>query len=857
MRNALALAVLLVLAVPAQAILLPALPVGAGAGGPGPQEAPAAPEAPAGPHVRIALRNTGQPRDLLLNVSGEGGGASVTREVSVGAPEEVVVHEPWPQAAFRVEVTEVRQGGVAVPREVPVQTATVPSLAADGDLRACDGAYLVEFELGPSGWRSWSRGCLAKPPGFDVLVAEVREGMRGAAGAGVAVPWPGDADEGYFEGPSGRVAFRWTPRERAVGPDGEPREGPALRWTGPGFRVGAAWAFQPVQALPAVGGSDDLVARDLPMLVRFEPGSVVPWAGTATIAGVASSAARPGAVQVGFVHELAFTPSDAGCLARNALQGEVLTPGGRIPASAFCGGVLAPGDAWAVGSPAEVRGFRAVPLLALEEAPDGRVTVARAWFGEGVPYPLRLELASHAPDQPSSLVRAELVGLRGAGEPLVASRAAEAAAPPPPPPATAPLDPLRGPALGEARARVPFPLDEAVDAALGDPLLRGLAGLRAREGAVLGAAQLDRRPLASRGAEELVWSLGFAAPGADQVWVVCTRPFEPGAGVAAPVARCEERAPDTRVTSAVAIDPRASAAALPPAAAPWDAAIARWDQHDPDASTVTFARYVPFGDWRWFAPGPRLDLGRHFPLPGALGGLPALAEASFVGTDLGTGRAALVGTGTARDSGLGVVPAFIAPRPAIAGAGPRGPGVDAPVLVGATAAGLLLLALGGLLYTRLSRPKLLDQEARAKVYAMVATEPGLHASEVARRLGGGHGLAEYHLGVLVREGYLTTVATPGFRRYFVTGRLPPAAMRAQATLAQGRAADALRAIAARPGLSLSDLAAALGVQAPAASKVVDRLEAAGLVERRRDGRAVRLFPAAPPAGAPGSAAAEA
>jgi predicted transcriptional regulator len=281
--------------------------------------------------------------------------------------------------------------------------------------------------------------------------------------------------------------------------------------------------------------------------------------------------------------------------------------------------------------------------------------------------------------------------------------------------------------------------------------------------------------------------------------------------------------------------------------------VALWRAHGGEGP-ATHARYFPLGAPRdWDAP-PWLSAGRHFAGRSATV-LPSEAErADYAALDLATGAPLLVGRGAARAAGLGGVADGIAPpapfRPS--GAGPLVGDLPPLLAVGAAVSLLALLAAlaakGGLgaLYTRLAKPRLLEQEARARAYALVRERPGIHAREVARALGSA-GNADYHLGVLEREGFVSSVRTEGFRRYFLTGRLPPARMRTEAVLLQGRAALARDAIAAAPGLGVVQLARTLGVQPPAASKVVDRLERAGLVERRREGKVVRLFPRDPQA----------
>ena len=175
---------------------------------------------------------------------------------------------------------------------------------------------------------------------------------------------------------------------------------------------------------------------------------------------------------------------------------------------------------------------------------------------------------------------------------------------------------------------------------------------------------------------------------------------------------------------------------------------------------------------------------------------------------------------------------------------------------GTLAVGVVGLALSGgsfalgkfphlgavLLYSRLARPKLLDMRVRQEVHELVAREPGIHTREIVRALGAADGQIAYHLGVLAREKLLTSVGTPGFRRWFVTGRHSPAQMRAIAALRDPTRRRLYDAIVATPGASLVDVVERAGVSMPQASRASKALERAGLIERTRAGRSLGLRP---------------
>jgi predicted transcriptional regulator len=66
---------------------------------------------------------------------------------------------------------------------------------------------------------------------------------------------------------------------------------------------------------------------------------------------------------------------------------------------------------------------------------------------------------------------------------------------------------------------------------------------------------------------------------------------------------------------------------------------------------------------------------------------------------------------------------------------------------------------------------ILDLEIRKKIYALVITNPGLHARKIAEILTISGQLADYHLTYLERHKVLTTTKDAGYRRYYVEGKL--------------------------------------------------------------------------------------
>ncbi|HWG89383.1 MAG TPA: helix-turn-helix domain-containing protein [Candidatus Thermoplasmatota archaeon] len=225
---------------------------------------------------------------------------------------------------------------------------------------------------------------------------------------------------------------------------------------------------------------------------------------------------------------------------------------------------------------------------------------------------------------------------------------------------------------------------------------------------------------------------------------------------------------------------------------------------------------------------------------------PRVPEASIVRLhqlDPTTGRSLEETQGLLQVTQLGLAPDPLRPNVLLAPPGEGPLDTEAALLQGGVLVltGLAILALlGAAFYTRLARSTLLDQEVRASVYEAVRAEPGIHALALQARLDRPRRVVDYHLDVLVREGFLAVLEEPGFRRYFLRGSLTPGEMRHLAALRHPAARAVYEAIRDEPNLGLGDLAARTGISLPHASKTVKKLVEAGLVERRQEGRAVTL-----------------
>jgi predicted transcriptional regulator len=170
--------------------------------------------------------------------------------------------------------------------------------------------------------------------------------------------------------------------------------------------------------------------------------------------------------------------------------------------------------------------------------------------------------------------------------------------------------------------------------------------------------------------------------------------------------------------------------------------------------------------------------------------------------------------------------------------------------VGGAAAGLAMLAwfwpslkfFLAPLYTRIAPDAVLMHGAREKIYRLIRDEPGIHAHEVAARLGLGWGTAVYHLKLLERNSLVVSRHEGRYKRFFVTGDQRIQHREAVALLRNATSRSIATAVAAQPGQIQKQLCQALGVSPSLASWHLQRLEASGLVTAERLGRAVRYNP---------------
>jgi predicted transcriptional regulator len=146
------------------------------------------------------------------------------------------------------------------------------------------------------------------------------------------------------------------------------------------------------------------------------------------------------------------------------------------------------------------------------------------------------------------------------------------------------------------------------------------------------------------------------------------------------------------------------------------------------------------------------------------------------------------------------------------------------------------------LYSRIPRDAVLMHGARERIYKLVQSEPGIHAHEVAQRLGLGWGTTVYHLKLLEKNSLLVARHEGRYKRFFVTGDARIQHKDAIALLRNPTSRSIATTVAQQPGLIQKQVCEALGLSPSLASWHLQRLEGAGVVSAERLGRSVHYAP---------------
>ncbi len=152
-------------------------------------------------------------------------------------------------------------------------------------------------------------------------------------------------------------------------------------------------------------------------------------------------------------------------------------------------------------------------------------------------------------------------------------------------------------------------------------------------------------------------------------------------------------------------------------------------------------------------------------------------------------------------------------------------------------------------YAKLRKEKLLDHKLRDELVDIIKADPGLSATDIAAKVDAGWSTVVYHLGVIERNGLVSSLIDTRHRRFFPVGDIPHGQRGRIAVLRNERTRTLLDIIRAKPGQSQASLGKQVGVSRPAVAWHLERLEHEGFITRRRSGRSVLVFSADAPAAA--------
>ncbi|HLF16520.1 MAG TPA: hypothetical protein VI796_03710 [Candidatus Thermoplasmatota archaeon] len=165
------------------------------------------------------------------------------------------------------------------------------------------------------------------------------------------------------------------------------------------------------------------------------------------------------------------------------------------------------------------------------------------------------------------------------------------------------------------------------------------------------------------------------------------------------------------------------------------------------------------------------------------------------------------------------------------------------LVIAAAAAAWRLACYLAPLFTRIRKDRVLDNPTRARMRTLIEHEPGIHFSEIMRRMALGGGQAERHLQRLEDAGLLVKMRVAGYNCYFSDASSAQRLATPTRALKAARARQLLALVVERPGISLSDLSKA-GIAAGVLHYHLRRLADSELIRLHREARAWKAFPTA-------------
>ena len=150
----------------------------------------------------------------------------------------------------------------------------------------------------------------------------------------------------------------------------------------------------------------------------------------------------------------------------------------------------------------------------------------------------------------------------------------------------------------------------------------------------------------------------------------------------------------------------------------------------------------------------------------------------------------------------------------------------------------LLLVPG---YSKLAKDSILDNRVREQLLDTIKSNPGIHASDLARRVDAGWGTVVYHLSILEKNKLVSSLVDGRHKRFFPVGLVDFGKRGQLAVLMNPTSKELFGLIQETPGIITGDLAKHIGVTLPSTMWHLRRLEDAGLVGRAKRGRKVHYY----------------
>jgi len=129
---------------------------------------------------------------------------------------------------------------------------------------------------------------------------------------------------------------------------------------------------------------------------------------------------------------------------------------------------------------------------------------------------------------------------------------------------------------------------------------------------------------------------------------------------------------------------------------------------------------------------------------------------------------------------------------------------------------------------------LLNQTTRMDIYSFIKNNPGLHFRALSNSLGIPIGVLQYHLGLLVNGGLLSTYRDGRYKRHFESKKFTKAEMQIISALRHETSRKILVALMKKPQTTHKDLAIQLNISSQALSWQMRFLEKMGFVRREME-----------------------